>query len=261
MKKVAIVIPAHNEETRIEKTLIDYFSYFGNLKQEEKLHFEIIVVLNGCTDNTRRIIEQFMCEELIILEFEQGGKGFAVVEGFKDALSRENDFIGFVDADNATPPNAFYGLVCHINGFNGIIANRWDKRSRIIPARALFFRIRSSIFNFVVRSLFLFNYRDTQCGAKLFTRETIQKIHSFLGSSEWSFDVDLLFYTEFFGFNIKSIPTEWHDKAGSKISFSKTPGRMFFSVVRLRLVHSPFAFITHLHGKLPEILKVSYWFR
>lgn len=260
MKKVAIVMPAHNEEARIEKTLMDYFSYFGNLKQEEKIDYEIIVVLNACSDDTRAVVEEFSCPELIILEFEQGGKGFAVLEGFKDALTRDNDLIGFVDADNATPPNAFYGLVRNIKNFDGIIANRWDKRSSLEPPRALFFTIRSIIFNFVVRSLFLFPYKDTQCGAKLFTRQLVEKVYLHLGSSEWSFDVDLLFYTEYFGFKIKSIPTEWHDKAGSKISFSKTPGRMFFSVVRLRLIHSPLAFIARVHGKLPQKLKVSYWF-
>ena len=261
MHKVAIVMPAHNEEARIEKTLTDYFAYFGGLKQEEKIDFEIIVVLNACTDNTRHVVEQFMSDELVILEFEQAGKGFAVVEGFKDALTRENDLIGFVDADNATPPNAFYGLLRNIGTADGIIANRWDARSTLYPPRPLFFSIRSSVFNFVVRTLFLFHYKDTQCGAKLFKRELIEKVYPYLGNSEWSFDVDLLFYTEFFGFKIKSIPTEWHDKAGSKIDFGKTPGRMFFSVVRLRLVHSPFAFIAHMHGKLPETLKVNYWFR
>lgn len=111
-----------------------------------------------------------------------------------------------------------------------------------------------------VRSLFFFTHNDTQCGAKLFRRELIEKVYPKLGSSEWSFDVDLLFYARFFGFRIKSIPTEWHDKKGSKIDIKKTPGRMFFSVIRLRLVHSPFDFILRFHQKLPRKLQIGYWF-
>jgi len=260
MKKVAIVIPAHNEEKRIGKTLESYLIYFKHLKFESFLDFEIIVVLNNCKDNTKEVVEQFICDELIVLEFERGGKGFAVIEGFKDALKRDNELIGFVDADNATPPNAFYGLIKHIDNYDGIIADRWDKRSKIDYARNFNRQLMSRVFNTLVRSLFFLNYRDSQCGAKLFKKELIEKIANKLGSSEWSFDVDLLFYAKKEKAKIKSIPTEWYDKKGSKINVKKTPFRMFFSIIRLRLVHSPFSFIARLHGKLPEKIKVSYWF-
>src|SRR3989338_1745972 len=260
MKKVAIVMPAHNEAKRIGETLGNYLHYFSQLKSSDILDFEIIVVLNACIDNTREVVEQFMCDELIILKYKQGGKGFAVIEGFKDALTRDNDYIGFVDADNATPPNAFYGLVKHINGYDGVIADRWDKRSKVNYERNVMRQLMSRVFNSIVRILFLLNYRDTQCGAKLFSRDLIGKIYYKLGSSQWSFDVDLLFYARRENARIKSIPTEWYDKKGSHINMKKTPARMFFSVIRLRLVHSAFEFLARLHGKLPEKMKASYWF-
>lgn len=259
--KVAIVMPAHNEEKRIGKTLESYLIYFKHLKLELNLDFEIIVVLNNCSDNTKEVVENFICDELIILEFEKGGKGFAVIEGFKDSLKRDNDFIGFVDADLSTPPNAFYGLIRNISDYDGIIANRWDKKSKIDYARNFNRQLMSRVFNTLVRSLFFLNYRDTQCGAKLFKKELIEKIVNMLGSSEWSFDVDLLFYAKKEKAKIKSIPTEWYDKKGSKINVKKTPVRMFFSIIRLRLIHSPFSFIAKAHGKLPEKMKVSYWFK
>ncbi len=253
-------MPAHNEEKRIGKTLDEYFYFFNKLKNENKIDYEIIVVLNNCKDKTRVVVEKFNSKELIILEFERGGKGFAVIEGFKNALTRNNDLIGFVDADGATPPNAFNGLIKNIEEYDGIIANRWDKRSKITYNVNISRKFISRIFNFLVKILFFFNYNDTQCGAKLFTKELVSKICPRLGSTEWSFDVDFLFYARREKARIKSIPTEWHDKKGSKINLKKTPARMFFSVLRLRLMHSPFKFITRLHGKLPRKLKVSYWF-
>ncbi|MEK6830527.1 MAG: glycosyltransferase [Nanoarchaeota archaeon] len=261
MKKTTIVIPAHNEEHRIGKTLEDYFNFFNNLKNEKKLDFEIIVVLNACNDNTLKVVDKFKKNnELIILEFESAGKGFAVVEGFKNALTRDNNLIGFIDADGATPPHAFYELIKNISDYDGIIANRWDEKSIVSPRQTLFRIVIGRFFNFTVRSLFLFSHRDTQCGAKLFTRQLIEKVHPNLGTSEWSFDVDLLFYARHFKFKIKSIPTEWHDKKGSKVNLKKTPGRMFFSVVRLRLIHSPLSFILRFHQKLPRKMQVGYWF-
>ena len=128
MEKLSIVIPAHNEGSRIARTLEDYLSYFSELKQMNVLDFEIVVVLNACKDNTCEIVRKFKNKELIILDFEQGGKGFAITEGFKDSLKRDADFIGFVDADCSTSPKAFHDLLRNINSADGVIANRWHKR-------------------------------------------------------------------------------------------------------------------------------------
>lgn len=251
MDNVCIIIPAHNEEKRIGGTLENYLSYFNNLKGQKLIDFKIIVILNACKDNTRNVVERYNCEELGILEFERGGKGFAIVEGFKQALRENWELVGFIDADMATPPKAFYGLVKNIERCDGIIANRCDKRSKVSP-QTFFRRFISRVFNFIVRVLFLFPYSDTQCGAKLFKKELIKKIYPKLENSGWSFDVDLLFYASREKAKIKSIPTEWNDKKGSKVNLKKTPINMFLSVLRLRFVHSPFKFVVRLYKKLPD---------
>ena len=192
MRKISIIIPAHNEGERISKTLENYLFYFKKLKEENILDFEIVVVLNACNDNTLEVVERFQCNELIILNFQQGGKGFAITEGFKDALTRDSDFIGFIDADGATPPEAFYDLVKNINGYDGIIADRWHKKS-VVAKQTLFRRFLSRGYNFIARSLFLLPYRDTQCGAKVFTREILEKNIYKIVSSQWNFDVAILF--------------------------------------------------------------------
>ena len=257
MIKVAIIIPAHNEEKRIGKTLENYFLYFKNLKKNKILDFKIIVVLNACKDNTLEVVEKYKCRELKILDFEQGGKGFAITQGFKEALQKDWELIGFIDADMATPPNAFYGLIRNIKNSQGIIADRWDKRSKVDP-QTFFRRILSRGFNLIVRSLFFIPHRDTQCGAKLFRKDLLKRILPKLGSSEWSFDVDLLFYARRERAKIKSIPTMWDDQKGSKVNWKKTPITMFLSIIRLRLVHSPFKFIIKAYRALPKKLQITY---
>lgn len=251
MEKVGIVIPAHNEEKRIGETLENYLSYFKDLKKKKVLDFEIIVVLNACKDNTKSVVEKYNCDELEILEFERGGKGFAIIEGFKEALKKDFELIGFVDADMATPPNAFYGLIRNVGDFQGIIADRWDKRSKVSP-RTFFRKILSRGGNFILRGLFFFNHRDTQCGAKLFRKNLLKKIVPKLGSSEWSFDIDLLFYARREKAKIKSIPTMWDDKKGSKINLKKTPITVLLSAIRLRLIHSPLNFLVRVYRILPD---------
>src|SRR3989344_5442103 len=100
MVKLSIVIPAYNEEKRIGRTLDNYLNFFS----KKIRNFEIIVVLNGCKDNTFDIVKRFIkkSNKIRYLIFKENiGKGGAIVEGFKTA---RGDLIGFVDADMATPP-------------------------------------------------------------------------------------------------------------------------------------------------------------
>ena len=241
MEKISIIIPAHNEEKRINKTLERYLDYFSNLKKQGLLDFEIIIVLNACVDNTQDVVNSFKSKEIIILDFVQGGKGFAIIEGFKDALKRDSDLIGFVDADMATPPNAFYGLVRNIKIDEGIIGNRWSSESKIGSRQPLMRRITSRGFNFLVRSFFLFNYRDTQCGAKIFKRKVVEKITNSLKLTEWAFDINLLYLCKRENFKVKECPTEWNDCEDSKLDLATVPLKMFSGILRLRLIYSPFA--------------------
>jgi len=54
MTDYSIIIPAHNEEKRIKNTLINYVNFFRNTGKD----FEILVVLNGCKDNTISIVKE-----------------------------------------------------------------------------------------------------------------------------------------------------------------------------------------------------------
>ena len=254
---ISIVIPAHNEEKRISTTLEFYGIYFKRLKEKCRLDFEIIVVVNNSTDNTLKIIMEYQkyYPEIRVLDFKRGGKGFAVTEGFKDALKRDSELIGFVDADMATPPEAFYDLYKNIGTYDAIIPIRWDKRSKATP-HTLYRSIFSIGFNTIVRVLFFFPYKDTQCGAKLFRRKVIENIIDDLGRSEWSFDIDLLFFARRCGAKIKSIPTIWIDRVGSHINIKRTPLAMFLSVVRLRLLYSPFSDFIKFYDRLPESFKI-----
>ena len=57
--KISLIIPAYNEEKRISKTLEEYYKFFKNLKKQEKLDFEIIVVINNTKDRTEEIVKEY----------------------------------------------------------------------------------------------------------------------------------------------------------------------------------------------------------
>jgi len=101
MKEYSIIIPAHNEEGRIKKTLEDYLAYYKNLGKD----FEIIVVLNGCCDGTERIVDSFLKQYPSHIKKEifhaPIGKGGALIEGISKARGK---IIAYTDADGATLP-------------------------------------------------------------------------------------------------------------------------------------------------------------
>jgi len=260
---ISIVVPAYNEEKRIGKMLETYGTFFSDKKKKKEIKdFEILIVINNTKDKTEEIVKKFSKKyrEIRYLNFKQGGKGFAITQGFKDSLKRNNKIIGFIDADMSTPPEAFYGLVRVLEKnrkIGGVIANRWDKRSKIFPKQSAFRRIISRGYNLAVRTLFLFPYADTQCGAKAFRREILENNMDKMISSQWNFDVALLFcLKKETKAKIIDIPTIWEDKSESKVNLKRTPLLMLMSLIRLRLLHSPFKFIVRAYRKLPAKLKM-----
>src|SRR5438093_534822 len=116
MYSISLIIPAYNEEKRIKSTLETYYSYFSNLQQQEIISFQIIVVLNGCTDNTLAVTQEVKktASNIAIISIPTAGKGLAIKQGFIEALKSNNQLIGFVDADMATDPEAYFDLIKNI---------------------------------------------------------------------------------------------------------------------------------------------------
>lgn len=256
MNRISIIMPAYNEEKRIGRTLEAYSNFFNNLADKKILGYEILVVINNTKDRTEQIVKKWQNKNNRIkyLNFKRGGKGFAVIEGFKDALKRDNDLIGFVDADLATNPEEFYKLIHFIGNFDGAIACRYMKGAIIEPKPTIQRIIAKRLFNILVRVILFVHYKDTQCGAKLFRRRALEKSLKYISMSQWAFDVDLLYTIKKAGYSIKEIPTKWHDKEYSKINFWRAGPLMALGVIRLRILNSPFRGFINIYDKLIKFI-------
>jgi glycosyltransferase involved in cell wall biosynthesis len=234
-----LLIPAYNEERRIEPVLRDYAQFFGT---HYSGNFQLVAVLNGCTDNTLGVVQRVAAEFPAIrpLEFKDPiNKGGALIEGLK--LSSHADFIGYVDADGATPPRAFLELVRHMDNADCVVGSRWLADSVLHQEQTTTRKFFSRGFHFIVQLLFHLNIHDTQCGAKVMKCEVVEKIHDKLRIADMAFDINLLVAIKYAGFRIREVPTEWTDKAGSKVTSSlfRSSLTMLLSVVRIRLIYWP----------------------
>ena len=233
-----LLIPAYNEEQRIEPVLRDYARFF---RDQYAGNFQIVVVLNGCIDGTLSVVERAAAEypEIRALNFPAPiGKGGALIEGLK--LAPTTDLIGYVDADGATAPPAFLDLVEKCEGVDCAIGSRWLPGSVLHQAQSQQRRIFSRAFHMLVQMLFRMNIVDTQCGAKVMRRQAVEAIHSTLCIADVAFDINLLYSLKRHGFTVREVPTEWTDKLGSKIKLNRGALGILLSVIRLRLVYSPF---------------------
>lgn len=234
-----LLIPAYNEEARIEPVLREYGRYFQVNYQGK---FQLVVVLNGCRDNTRGVVEKVAKDfpSISLLDFpEPIGKGGALIEGLK--LAPLADVIGYVDADGASPPHALHALVKRIGEADCVIGSRWLPGAVLHQAQPWVRRFTSRCFHLIVESLLWMHIKDTQCPCKMMRRAAVEKIHSSLRIADLAFDVNLLYSLKRAGFTVLEVPTEWTDKIGSKVSASlfRASLTMFLSVVRVRLVYWP----------------------
>ncbi len=235
-----LLIPAYNEERRIEPVLRDYARYF---KANYPGKFQLVVVLNGCTDDTIGVVRRVGVEypSVTALEFpEPIGKGGALIEGLK--LAPLADIIGYVDADGATPPRAFHDLARRIDEADCVIGSRWLPGAVLHVEQTGRRQFASRVFHLIVQALFWMNIRDTQCGAKVMRREAVEKVHSSLCIADMAFDINLLYSLHRAGYRILEVPTEWTDKIGTKVTLASTSLVMFLSVVRIWLIYSPFIY-------------------
>jgi len=256
MKKVAIIIPAYNEEKRIGESLKERSAFFENLFRKKMIDYEILVVINNTTDKTEEIVKSFQKDNKRInyINLKPGGKGFAIIQGFRWAIEKKFDLIGFVDSDLATSSEEYWKLIQNIDLNDGIIADRYIKGSQVFPSTTFRRLIVSRIFNSLTRSILFLTYKDTQCGAKLFTSQALEKIMPLLSMSQWAFDVDLLFNLKRGGYKIKSFPTLWMDKKYATINFWSAGPWMAIAIIRLRIINSPLKRFVRIYDNLIGVI-------
>ena len=76
--------------------------------------------------------------------------------------------------------------------------------------------------------------------AKVFRKESLEKIVPKLILKQWAFDVDILYNAKKSNLSIKEHKTYWQDRVGSKLDIKKACINFFLSILELRLLNSPF---------------------
>ena len=90
MIKFSVIVPLYNCEKYISECV-------DSILKQDYPHFEIVVVNDGSTDNSRNIVDSYSDDRIRIIDKENGGLLHARLTGIKEAA---NEHIVFVDADD-----------------------------------------------------------------------------------------------------------------------------------------------------------------
>jgi dolichyl-phosphate beta-glucosyltransferase len=222
---VVIVVPCYNEARRLNTQAFKAFTH-------ERYRVRFLFVDDGSTDETWNVLQSLSAldeERFLIRRLPNNvGKGEAVRQGLLQAFQVNPDYVGYWDADLATPLSAIPAFcdVLNASQFEMVFGARVRLLGRVIersPARHYPGRIFATMASLVLGVPIY----DTQCGAKIFRASPA--VHSlFEGKfiTRWLFDIEILArFIRSRGLDRRAVEKtiyefpldEWHDVAGSKV--------------------------------------------
>ncbi len=159
---LSIIIPAHNEETRLPRTLGQVYEFL----EKQPYTAEVLVVENGSSDRTFEVARSFIQSfpGLRVLHEDLPGKGSAVRRGMLEA---NGQYRFFADADFSMPVEQINRFLPPACSCELAIASREAAGARRF-GEPVYRHLTGRVYNFLVRSMVLPGLQDTQCGFKCF---------------------------------------------------------------------------------------------
>ncbi|GFU15125.1 dolichyl-phosphate beta-glucosyltransferase [Trichonephila clavipes] len=183
---LSVIVPAYNEENRLPAMLDECLEYLENRRTRH-------------TDFPMK-----RCSSTGYVECAWQISAFADADGatkFNDIVKLEKEILEMSAEDS----NSI------------VIGSRAHLEKDAIASRSFFRTILMYGFHFLVWLFAVRTVRDTQCGFKMFTRESARSLFYVLHVERWAFDVELLYIAEKKKMNIKEIAVNWTEIEGSKL--------------------------------------------
>jgi dolichyl-phosphate beta-glucosyltransferase len=226
---LSIIIPAHNEERRLPRTLEQVLAFL----RQQSYAAEVLVVENGSTDRTFEIASGYAQKHpnVDVVHASESGKGLAVRLGM---LAAKGEYRFMCDADLSMPieqvsrflPPALVDFDVAVGSREVAGARRFDE-----PAHR---HLGGRLINLIIRTLILPALQDTQCGFKCFRAPIAEDLFRRQTMDGWSFDIELLFVARRRAYRVVEVPIDWYYRRESKVSALRDAVRMISDIFRIR---------------------------
>jgi len=168
--KLVVLIPAFNEEEKIEETVRSVSKQIDGVDK-----VEILVIDDGSTDNTVKIAQSAGADK-IVSHTHNTGVGAAFMTGIRNAISMKADIVVTIDGDSQMVSEEIPNLVQPIisKQFDVVIGSRFvNKIPDDYPKIKV---IGNKIFTKIVSTAVGQKFSDTQTGFRAYSRDAIMNI-------------------------------------------------------------------------------------
>jgi len=211
--KCCVLIPTYNNEKTLEKVIRDTLEFTD----------KIIVVNDGATDRTPKILESFKDTITVVTHPVNMGKGMALRNGFKKAVELDYHYAITIDSDGQHFPSDLENFLNKITEHPGsLIIGARNMNSENVPGGSSFGNKFSNFWFKVETGIKL---PDTQSGYRLYPVKKLQKI-KFL-STRFEFEIEVIVKAAWRGIPVISMPVKiFYAKGPERISHFR-PGKDF----------------------------------
>lgn len=209
---LSVIIPAFNESERIVSSLNSVVAYL----KAQTYTWEILVVDDGSEDDTAALVSHAAQDlgGIRLLRRDHFGKGWAVRAGMLEARGR---YRFMCDADLAMPIEWLAEFLEKMEaGVDIVIGSREVAGARRLD-EPMYRHVMGRVFNWVIRSVAVRGFQDTQCGFKCFREDAANRLFSRQRTRRMGFDAEILYLALKTGYSVVEMPVEWHYQAGSKV--------------------------------------------
>jgi glycosyltransferase involved in cell wall biosynthesis len=237
---ISIVLPVFNGRSKIRGTLHNLTSKLDHLAPEifklaggqnltepaRNSPYEIIVVNDGSSDDTKKVVEKLVKEtsgiRLVSYDINMG-KGHAIKEGVQVSKGR---YIFFMDGDGEIGTDTLTKYLTSLATADIVVGSKNHRRSVVqAPASR---KILSKLFQLFVRLMLGLKVGDTQVGLKAGKGDEFRRIFQYVTVDRYAFDAEMLAIATLLGLRIKELPVRISLKKSFK---GKEIARMAFDVM------------------------------
>ena len=208
IKSISIMFPLYKDKRTVKKMIIRTIELMKKLKKK----YEIVMVDDGCPENSGLYARKFINKKNIKIIFHKKnlGYGAAIKTGLKYC---KNNWIFQTDGDAEYDVFDLKKLIKFADSSDLVITYRLKKKyntNRIVI---------SWIYNFILRNLFVTNFKDISTGSRLINKNIMKKIK--LNSNSPFIGAELAIKSKYIGFKIKEVGIHTYPRtfgSGSSVS-------------------------------------------
>jgi len=232
----SLVIPAYNEESRIEACVRGVAEWLAG--RPGGLEWEVLLVDDGSRDATadraRREAEARGVPMRVVSYRHNRGKGAAIRVG---VLEARGDPILVSDADLSTPLSEWTKLAEKLPTHPVAIGSRAIEQDLVRKRQSLHRVALGRVGNRLIQLLAVPGIHDTQCGFKLFAAPAARELFRAARVDRFAWDVEILYLARRRGIAIAEVPVLWFNSPESKVRVVRDAVQTLWDVARIRWMH------------------------